>query len=261
MLAFAAVVAPSAALASTADVSFKGGDLIDLTIDPAFGQASLQNLSYSYEDCGTEAAEATCTWELRMSLYSDPARRCVAGTPESQLLWDSGQRSGNSTVESGPVSFALEGCKGQILSVYYEERKTFNPEEEEGPWWKVLSSGSSATLLRLQIGGESVEEIEQQIREASPASHPTLPPPLPTLAVSANCRSLKIGSSRYLFAYRRMGCARATDLAAMAHVSRAAPNGYVCEGLQGEGERCWRRRHPEKYVEWRLPSHTSRQAR
>lgn len=256
-LVLTATGAPSA-LASTADVSFGGGSLTGLSVDAGFSQGSVQNLSYGHHDCGTEPAEATCTWDLRMTLYSDPARRCVAGTPESQLLWDSGERSGNGTVDSGPLSFALEGCRGQILSIYYEEKKTFNPEEEEGPGWKVLSSGSSATLLLLEIGAEAVEEIEQRIREASPAAPPTRPPQPLTLAVSGNCRSLKIGSTRYSFAFRRMGCRKASNLAAMAHVSGGAPSGYACKALQGGGERCWRRRHPEKYVEWRLTAASSR---
>jgi hypothetical protein len=255
-----AMASPHTAFASTTDVSFGDGSLTGLSVDAGFSQGSIQNLSYSHTDCGTEPAEATCIWDLRMTLYSDPARRCLAGTPESQLLWDSGERPGNGTVESGPLSFALEGCRGQILSVFYEEKKTFNPEEEEGPWWKVLSSSWSATLLLLEIGAESVEEIERRIREASPAAHPTLPPLPLTLAVSANCRSLKIGSTRYSFAFRQMGCRKATNLAEMFHVSRGAPSGYVCKALQGEGERCWRRQRAEKYVEWHLPSRAPRQA-
>ena len=259
-IAAMAMALPQMAVATTTDVGFNGGSLTSLAIDAAFSQGSFQNLAYSHGDCGAEPAEATCTWNLRMGLYSDPARRCVSSTPESRLLWDSGERSGNETVESGPISFALEGCKGQILSVFYEEKKTFNPEEEEGPWWKVLSRGSSGTLLSLEIGAESIEEIEGRIRAANPASHSTLSPPLPTLAVSANCRSLKIGGTRYSFAFRQMGCHKATNLAAMAHVSRGAPGGYVCKALQGEGERCWRRHHPGKYVEWHLPSRAARQA-
>jgi hypothetical protein len=75
----------------------------------------------------------------------------VPSTPESQLLLDSGEKSGNGLFESGPVSFALEGCRGQILSAYYEEKKTFNPEEEEGPW-RPLSQGGGGTLLWIVIG-------------------------------------------------------------------------------------------------------------
>jgi hypothetical protein len=243
---------PHIAMAST-DVSFNGGSLTGLVAEAPFSQGSFQNLFYGYEDCGTEPAETTCSWRLRVSLYSDPTRRCVAGTPESQLLWDSGERSGNGVVESGPISFALEGCKGQVLSISYEAKKTFDPEKEEGPW-KVLSSGSGATLIQIGIGAESIEEIERQIRKASPAGHPTLPPALPTLALSANCRSLNIGGTRYSFAFRQMGCRKASNLATMAHISGGAPSGYACRALRGNGERCWRRGHPEKYVEWHLPT-------
>ena len=241
------------AVANVTDATFSGGSLTGLAVDAGFTQGSFQNLSYRYEDCGTEPAEETCTWELRVSLYSDPARRCVASTPESQLLWDSGKESGNGSVDLGPLSFALEGCRGQILSVYYEAMKTFNPEEEEGPW-KTLSSGSSAPLLSIAIGAESFEEAEQRVRAANPAAHLDPPMVAPTLAVSANCRSLKIDSTRYAFVFRSIGCRKATNLATMAHLSGAAPSGYACKAKQGEGKRCWRRGHPEKYLEWHLSS-------
>jgi len=125
--------------------------------------------------------------------------------------------------------------------------KTFNPEEEEGPW-KELSQGGGGTLFWIVIG-EPFEEPTQWI----PTSNlPAYPDP-PALAVSANCHSLKIGSTRYAFVFRRMGCHKATNLATIAHVSGAAPNGYACRAKQGEGKRCWRRHHPKKYVEWHLP--------
>ena len=72
------------------------------------------------------------------------------------------------------------------------------------------------------IGAESFEETEQRIRAANPPAYPIPPTEVPTLAVSANCRSLKIGSTRYAFAFRRMGCRKATNLATMAHLSGAA---------------------------------------
>jgi hypothetical protein len=252
-LAIAAMVAPATAIAGVTDVTFDGGSLTGLEVDSAFSQGSFQNLSYRYEDCGTQPAEKTCTWELRTDLYSDPAWRCVPSTPESQLLFDSGEKSGNGVVESGPLSFALEGCRGQILSAHYEEKKTFNPEEEEGPW-KLLSQGSSGTLFWIVIG-EPFEEPTQWI----PTSNPPAYPGPPALAISANCRSLKIGSTRYAFVFRRMGCHKATNLATIAHMSGAAPSGYRCRDKQGGGKHCWRREHPKKYVEWHLPSHAIRQ--
>lgn len=252
-LAVAAMAVPPTAVANTTNATFNGGSLTGLEVDAAFSQASFQNLSYRYEDCGTERAEETCTWELRASLYSNPAHRCVPSTPESQLLWESGKESGNGLVESGPLSFALEGCKGQTLNAYYEGHKTFNPEEEEGPW-KTLSTDSSASLLSILIG----EEGDRQIPTAYPLANPAPPTVAPTLAVSANCRSLKIGGTSYAFVFRRMGCHKATNLATTAHLSQRAPSGYRCAAKSGGGMRCSRVGHPKKYVEWHLPARTVR---
>jgi hypothetical protein len=250
VLVVVAIAAPSTAFASVADVTFSGGSLTGLTADAAYTQGSLENLTYSYQQCGTEPAEVTCTWEVRANLYSDPARRCVPSTPESQPLWDSGQQSGNGTVESGPLSFALEGCRGQILSVVYETMKTFNPEEEEGPL-RRLAAGGSGGLVSIVVGAGSPYE-DEVIPNPSPAD--LTPHPPPALAISANCRSLQIGSTRYAFVFRDMGCHKATNLATMVHLSGAAPSGYACRRAPGNGKRCWRRGHPEKYVEWRLPA-------
>lgn len=248
---FGSTAIPATASATTTDASFPGGSLTGLTVDAAFTQGSFQDLSYHFEDCGTKPAEETCTWELRLTLYSDPAHRCVPSTPESQLLWDSGQKSGNGSVDLGSFSFALEGCGGQILSAYYESNKTFNPEEEEGPW-KVLVSGGSASLFSIGIGAESPEEAEQRVRAANPPTPVASPAAVLPLAVSANCHSLKIGSRRYAFVFGRMGCRKATNLATMAYVSGAAPSGYRCQGKRGGGRRCWRRGQPKKYFEWHV---------
>lgn len=241
---------PSPALADTTDVTFSGGTMAGLTIDSAFTQGSFQNLSYRYEGCGTEPAEKTCTWRLRASLSSDQDDPCP-NTPEPQRLLDSGERSGNGVFESGPVSFALDGCRGQILSVYYEEEKTFNPDEEEGPW-KQLSSGGGGTLLWLVIGGDTSTPNPWEPVPSTSVSHAP-----PALTVSADCRSLKIGSTRYSFAFHRMSCRKATKLATTANITGAAPSGYACEA-RGKGKRCWRRHRPEKYVEWRLSSQAAR---
>jgi hypothetical protein len=250
-LAIAAMAPPATAIADVTNVTFPGGSLTSLEVDPTFSQGSFQNLSYRHEDCGTQPAEKSCTWKVQAHLYSDPAERCVPSTPESQLLFDSGERSGNGVVESGPLSFPLEGCRGQILSAYYEEEKTFNPEEEEGPW-KQLSQGGGGTLFWIVIGGDTSEANQWEPILSTVPSKPPL-----TLAVSANCQSLKIGSTRYSFAFHRMGCRKATKLATTANRTGAAPRGYACRA-QGKGERCWRRHRPEKYVEWHLPSNAVR---
>jgi hypothetical protein len=256
-----AMAVPAAAVATVTDATFPGGSLTGLTVDPAFRQGSIQNLSYRYEECGTKAAEKTCTWEVRANLFSGPGQRCEASTPESQLLWDGGEKSGNGLLESGPLSFALEGCKGQVLSVYYEAMKVFDPDAEEGPW-KLLSEGTSASLFMIVIGAESSgEAAEQRIVAANPAAHPA-PPPAPALAVRADCRSVRIGRSVYAFAYRGMGCHTATSLVTRVHLSGGAPSGYACKAAKGGGRRCWRRGHPEKYVEWhRRPANPAGRSR
>ena len=254
-LAAAAMAVPPTAIANTTDATFDGGSLTGLEVNAAFSQASVQNLLYRYEDCGTQRAEKTCTWELRASLSSDPAHRCVPSTPESQLLWDSGEESGNGLIESGPFSFALEGCSGQVLNLYYEEHKTFNPEEEEGPW-KTLSTGSSAPLLSIRIGADS-EEGERRIPTANPPANPVPSMGPPTLAVSANCRSLKIRNADYVFVFRRMGCHKATSLATE-QLSQRTPSGYRCVKKSSGGIRCSRVGDAKKYVEWHIPSRTVR---
>ena len=76
-LALAGSVAmPATAVATPTDATFNGGSLSGLAVDPAFTQGSFQNFTYRQESCGTEPAEANCTWEVQVTLYSDPAGRC-----------------------------------------------------------------------------------------------------------------------------------------------------------------------------------------
>ena len=168
------------------------------------------------------------------------------------MIWASGEKSGNGSVEAGPVSFALEGCRGQILGGYVKTTKTFNPDEQEGPWI-VIGRGWTASLFSIGIGAESVKEAEQKIIDANPPAQPTSPALPQRLAISADCRSLKIGVTRYAFVFRRMGCRKAANLATMAYLSDAAPGGYRCEDKPGGGMRCSRRAQPKKYVEWHIP--------
>jgi hypothetical protein len=198
-----------------------------------------------------DPAEVTCAWQISLVLYSDPARRCVASTPESQLLWESGEHSGNGSTELGPFNFALEGCEGQALGAYYEFHKTFDPDKQEGPW-KQLSAGGGGSLFVIGIGAESIENVEQRIIAANPPSQPTSPTARSRLAVSADCRSLKVGNHRYLFVFRHMGCHKATSLAIATHIS-GAPRGYRCEAKPAGGIHCARRGQPKKFFGWRRP--------
>jgi hypothetical protein len=244
------LAAPGAAVATPTGATFPGGSLTGLVVNEGFTQGSFQNLAFSYDGCGTQPAEATCTWKVEVTLSSDPAGRCNPATPETQQVWSSGTRSGNGSVESGPVSFALEGCRGQVLAGFVTTAKTFDVDEQDGPWI-VVGSGGGYSLFAIGIGAESVREAEERIIAASPPAQPASAEIPPRLMVSADCRSLMIGSTRYAFVFRRMGCRKATNIARIAHWG-SRPSGYRCVDRQG-GKRCSRQGNPKKYLEWHLP--------
>jgi hypothetical protein len=244
---------PAAACAwGPVGATFSGGSLTGLEADPSFTQATVQNFSYGYDDCGTEPAELTCTWRIRMTLGSDPATRCSSATPASQPIWDSGERSGNGSIESGPLAFALEGCRGQTLGAYIETWKTYDPEEQEGPFI-VTGSGWSATLFQVRIGNESLREAEEKVIAANPPSRPYAEPPPATLSIGADCRSLTIDSERFVFFFRRLGCHKAVSLARAAYLSGSDPSGYRCQDRPSGGILCRRQGHRKKLFGWRPP--------
>ena len=250
----ACLVTPATAAATPTGAEFPGGSLTGLVVNEGYTQGSFQNLAFRFDDCGTKPAEATCTWEVQVTLSSDPATRCNPGSPEKQLVWSSGTRSGNGSVESGPVSFPLEGCRGQVLSGFVTTAKTFDAEEGGGPWI-VVGSGGSYSLFAIGIGAESVKEAEERIIAASPPARPTPPEMPPRLTVSTDCRSLTIGGTRYAFVLRRIGCRKAANIARIAYWG-SRPSGSRCADKQGGGKRCSRQGNPKKYLEWHLPRRT-----
>jgi hypothetical protein len=244
---------PVTAAATPTGATFPGGSLTGLVVDEgAFTRGSFENLAYTYDGCGTQPAEATCTWEVTVTLSSDPAGRCSPASTESQVVWSSGTRAGNGSVESGPLSFALEGCRGQVLAGFLTTAKTFDIDEQSGPWI-IVGNGGRQSLFAIGIGAESVKEAEERIIAASPPAESTAPEPPPRLMVSADCRSLMIGRTRYAFVFRRIGCHKATNIARIA-LWGSRPSGYRCVDKRGGGKRCIRQGNPKKYLEWRLPA-------
>ena len=240
--------AGNAAAADTYEASWEGGHL-NATANTDFTEATIESVSASFDECGTQPTEASCSWEASAILHSHDDR-CNPATPEDQVVWDSGPQSGNGTVSDGPLSFALEGCRGQTLVFKLAQHKSF--EESSPPPWVVLESASIWPLFT--FGYHPVQEEEQRIINASPpATIP--PPPAPSLlTVAADCRSLTIDGVSYVFSFRRIGCHKATDLAKMRHVSDRAPSGYHCRSVAANGGIiCWRDGHREKRLEWRLP--------
>jgi hypothetical protein len=242
----------SAAAADTYEASWNGGYL-NATANPDFTEATIDVVSVSFTECGTQANEASCIWEAIVSLHSNPATRCNPATPEDRVVWDSGERAGNGTVADGPTSFPLEGCRGQSLVLRIESHKTY---EGTPPPWVVISSGSIQGLFT--FGYHPVQEEEQRIINASPPANPEYPAFQPNFtpanfAIASDCRSLELGDVRYAFVFRHMDCDKAGNLARTRFRSGRAPRGYVCQSHSGAGVRCWRRRHPTKFFEWHLP--------
>jgi hypothetical protein len=237
--------AGTATAADVYEATWSGGHLT-ATATADFTAATIESVSASFDGCGTETGETGCTWEAVATLHSG-SEHCDPTTPEEQVVWDSGLQTGNGSVSGGPESFALEGCRGQSLSMRLEHHKTY----ESGP---IAESGGASIWGLFTFGYHPVEEAERRIIEASPpATVP--PPPAPSLlTVAGDCRSLTADGVSYVFSFRRIGCHKATNLAKMRHVSGRAPSGYHCRNVQANGGViCWRDGHREKRLEWRLP--------
>lgn len=241
--------APATAMAAdTYESSWNGGHLT-ATANADLTEATIESVSVSFDECGTNSKETSCAWEAIATLHSRPESRCNPATPEDQVVWESGLQPGNGTVEDGPVSFPLEGCRGQALVFEVAGEKTYS----EGPisWSR---SGSVWTLLT--FGYHPREEAETRIIENNPPA--SLPPFEPnftpkTFTPDPDCRTVQLESARYAFAFGRMGCYRATNLGRMRYRTGQAPRGFNCRRLGGEGVRCWRRNEPAKFFEWHLP--------
>lgn len=248
------LASPASAVAvDTYEASFNGGHLT-ATANEALTEATIESVAVSFGECGTQPEEASCTWEAIATLYSHPETPCDPTTPEAQVVWDSGPQSGNGAIDSGPTSFPLAGCRGQTLVFRIEFHKTYE-EGGGGAPWRVTGGASEWPMF--SFGYHPLEEEERRIIEASPPAQ--LPPFELNFAprgfsVATGCRALTIGNVHYAFAFARMGCRRASNLARARQLSGDAPSGYLCRDLRMDrGVLCWRKGQPKKYLEWRLP--------
>jgi hypothetical protein len=226
-----------------------------LFVDPGFSQAGFQNLHYEFEQCGS-AHELTCTWEVRAIVETAGDKECDPSAPAT-TVWSSGEQSGNGSVDSGPQSFGLLGCKGQYLVLSYEFDKTFGNWGDD-PVPPLLITGGRSAYLLAHLGYEPLAETEQMVIDESPAAKPAAMPEPPTrLAVSPGCRTATLGSTRFAFKFKRIGCWKASLIAAAAQRSGTAA-GYRCQRRLDGGGRCVRVGQPRKFVEWHLPRRQSR---
>jgi ribosome modulation factor len=244
------------AVASSGPVlrSFPGGEISQLAIDDGPTAGSFSNLAYEYDGCGAQAGETACAWQVDVGLAGEAAELCPSTVDASRTIWSSGERSANGRVESGPEAFALRGTPGQLLCVVIDVTVS---GEGEGGW--PYRDGSSAVLEALVMGPGFLtpfEAAERKIIDANPPAQ-LQPPPYPSnFTVSPSCRALTIANMSYVFAFRKIGCRKAANLATMAHLSHTSPSGYLCANKESGGKRCWRQGHPDKYVEWHIPRAT-----
>lgn len=230
----------------------QNGTIAGLTRDAQpFTEAGWENLHYEFTRCGAQPNEETCTWSIDVvASYDHSAPGCPTETPQSTVLWSSGHRSGNGSVDSGPQSFLLTDCPGAGLAVQYRFDKTYGPWQGPGDPPILRITGGGGTMPLLPPG--ALEEAELRIIRESPAAQP---PPMPQplrVAVSSNCRSLTIGETRYAFRFKRIGCWKAQNIVARVRFDDT-PNGYRCTRRSGGGAKCVRIGEPKKFVEWHLP--------
>lgn len=255
LLALLLLAPTSAAAADTYESSWNGGHLI-ATANAGFTEATIESVEVNFDECGTVPGEATCTWEAIATLYSGSQDRCNPSTPEDQVVWDSGEQSGNGTVTDGPKSFPLEGCRGQSLSFRIEFHKTYEETPEPSPWRTI---GGASEWPMFTFGYHPAEEADRSIpTEYNPPEYepPHFQPnftPTKTFALSADCRTLQLDSTRYVFVFGQMGCYKAGNLARARFLSGRAPRGYACQNDSRGGVRCRRRHKPAKFFEWHVP--------
>jgi len=252
MLLTAALATIAGASAGPVDRAFPGGAISQLAIDDGPTQGSFANISYQHDGCGTHTGETACTWQVDVGLAPEGFELCPSTLEAAKTIWSSGEQTANGTVASGPKAFALRGTPGQVLCVILNQTSS-----GEVSGWK-FKSGGTTVLHAIRLDDDLVTPIEAaelKIVRASPPAAIEPPPAATPFFVSPDCRALTIGTTHYAFIYKQIGCRKATNLAKMAHLSGADPSGYRCADKTAEGQRCTRKGHPRKYVEWRLPRH------
>ena len=219
------------------DVAFgNGGGIEGLVVDAGFTQASLQNLHLEFGECGSPH-ELTCTWEVHAKLLTATDKDCDPNAGDA-AVWSTGPQSGNGSFDSGPLSFALLGCKGQILALSYEYRTTHGDWGDD-PVPPLIRSGGGGTVTFVHLGYYPLAEAVQIVLNASPAARPEPMPEPPAWRTSADCRSLFVDTTRYVFGFQGLGCGKAFRLALGTRFGNE-PSGYRCVTRPGGGGRCVR---------------------
>jgi hypothetical protein len=251
LAALALALAGPAQASGPDDFASDGFGIEGLVVDSGFTQASFQNLHYEFEECGSPH-EVTCTWEVRATLETAPDKDCDPDAPGAQV-WSSGEQAGNGSIDSGPLSFGLLGCKGQVLVISYEFHKTYDWGGDPAP--PLIITGGGGTLTFVHLGYYPLAEAEQMVLNANPhpgfVAMPTPPSSVPR--VSPDCRSLFSGERRYGLKFKRIGCWKVARLVARSWPG-ASPAGFRCAFKHGgAAARCVSTSDPRKFYAWHPP--------
>src|SRR5690349_19217939 len=84
-LALLALPAGKAAADDIYEAGWNGGHLT-ATANADFTEATIESVTASLDNCGTDPKETSCTWEAIATLHSGDDR-CNPATPEDQVVW------------------------------------------------------------------------------------------------------------------------------------------------------------------------------
>jgi hypothetical protein len=171
----AALLVPAGAAADPS------GQIEGVSVDPSLTQASVQNLSGSYDLCATEQAEElACSWTAMAMLAPPQFASCptngifglppgLPGGPSASRVWFE-SATGDGTVESGSLTFPLDAVNDEHLCLY------INRPAESAPS-AVSDSGIEPRFVPLTLVSELVAGVLLHV-DVPPAPAPeALPAP------------------------------------------------------------------------------------
>jgi hypothetical protein len=158
--AVAALVTLALPVAASAAIT---GSIEGVAIDPSLTSASVQNFSAGYDQCAAEQSEElVCSWAAVAMLVPPWDSACPANPifellrgfpgrqPDATRIW-SESASVDGTVESGPLTFALDGVDDEHLCLYVvrgvELSGGLPPSQERGYVPLVMTSELVASDL------------------------------------------------------------------------------------------------------------------
>lgn len=178
-------VALALALLTPASASATTGAIEGVAVDPSLTQASVQNLSASYDQCSAEQSEElVCSWTAVAMLVPPWDSACPAdgifellpGFPGHQLdatrVWYE-SASADGTLESGPLAFPLDRVDDEHLCLYInrsvESTSSASSPTPAGPLYVPL-------ILASELVGFQLLHVDLPPGEGDQPAAPAAPP-------------------------------------------------------------------------------------